>query len=240
MVSDGEGRDSRARASCKRPASNRTEKRELTFARFHTKTHTHTHTHTGVHQLWIRYRMKESAEFLKIVMGKHMKTHFSFGKTASTYRCRTASNARSSGVDPGVALDDRAAALDKALDHPIGSEPLSALAAGKKSAAISVCDITRPAPNRITLPPLLKRLHQAGIPVENITILIATGLHRRATEDEVKQNSRTGDCRGLSRREPRCAGAKRAPFVGLHQAGNACLYRRALHDGGSAHHSGLY
>ena len=42
-------------------------------------------------------------------------------------------------------------------------------------------------PNRVTLPPLLKRLHGAGIPVEGITILIATGLHRGATEDEVRQ-----------------------------------------------------
>jgi nickel-dependent lactate racemase len=50
-----------------------------------------------------------------------------------------------------------------------------------------VCDITRPAPNRVTLPPLLKRLHGAGIPVEGVTILIATGLHRGATEDEVRQ-----------------------------------------------------
>jgi nickel-dependent lactate racemase len=84
------------------------------------------------------------------------------------------------------ALPDVAAALDQALDQPIGSKPLSALAAGKKTAAISVCDITRPAPNWLTLPPLLRRLHQAGIPVEVVTILIATGLHREATENEIK------------------------------------------------------
>jgi nickel-dependent lactate racemase len=37
----------------------------------------------------------------------------------------------------------------------------------------------------VTLPPLLKRLHEAGIPVEGVTILIATGLHRGATKDEM-------------------------------------------------------
>jgi lactate racemase len=84
------------------------------------------------------------------------------------------------------ALRDVAAALDQALDQPIGSKPLSVLAAGKKTAAISVCDITRPAPNWLTLPPLLQRLHQAGIPVEGVTILIATGLHREATGSEIK------------------------------------------------------
>src|SRR5580658_5367291 len=84
------------------------------------------------------------------------------------------------------ALPDVAAALNRALDHPIGSKPLSASAAGKKTAAISVCDITRPAPNWLTLPPLLQRLHDAGIPVDGVTILIATGLHREATASEIK------------------------------------------------------
>jgi nickel-dependent lactate racemase len=60
------------------------------------------------------------------------------------------------------------------------------LAAGKRTAAIAVCDITRPAPNRLTLPPVLQRLEQVGIPREGITILIATGLHREATDAEIQ------------------------------------------------------
>lgn len=83
------------------------------------------------------------------------------------------------------AIGELAAALDAALDAPIGTKPLVELARGKRTAAISVCDITRPAPNSVTLPPLLQRLHQGGIPVEGVTILIATGLHRMATEEEV-------------------------------------------------------
>lgn len=84
------------------------------------------------------------------------------------------------------ALKDVPSALAFALDHPIGSASLSALAKGKKTAAISVCDITRPAPNRLTLPPLLQRLHDSGVPIEGVTILIATGLHRGATEEEIQ------------------------------------------------------
>jgi nickel-dependent lactate racemase len=83
-------------------------------------------------------------------------------------------------------LQDVASALDQALDHPIGGKPLADLAAGKKTAAISVCDITRPAPNWLTLPPVLKRLHAAGIPIEGVTLLIATGLHREATPSEIE------------------------------------------------------
>jgi nickel-dependent lactate racemase len=84
-------------------------------------------------------------------------------------------------------LADWHSALESALDHPIGTPSLGELARGKRSAAISVCDITRPAPNPKTLPPVLRRLEQAGIPRENITILIATGLHRPATEAEIRE-----------------------------------------------------
>jgi len=84
------------------------------------------------------------------------------------------------------ALSDPDEALNYALDHPVAGPSLSVLARGKRTAAIAVCDITRPAPNSRTLPPLLRRLHASGIPVEGVTILIATGLHRNATPDEIK------------------------------------------------------
>ena len=77
-------------------------------------------------------------------------------------------------------------ALAAALDSPIGCAPLIELAAGKKTAAISICDITRPVPNSTTLPPLLERLHRGGIQPEDVTLFIATGLHRAATESELR------------------------------------------------------
>jgi lactate racemase len=84
-------------------------------------------------------------------------------------------------------LPDSAMALERSLDAPTGTQPLAELAHGKRSAAISVCDITRPAPNRLVLPPLLRRLEAGGIPREDITILIATGLHRPATDAEIRE-----------------------------------------------------
>jgi nickel-dependent lactate racemase len=115
-----------------------------------------------------------------------MKTTFSFGKNGievsvpDSYACQLVRSHTAS------AISDIATALAHALDHPLGSEPLVKMAAGKRSAAISVCDITRPAPNEITLPPLLAQLHAAGIPPESVTILIATGLHRCATKEEIR------------------------------------------------------
>ena len=85
------------------------------------------------------------------------------------------------------ALADQDTAIEEALDGSIGGEPLSELARGKSSAAISVCDITRPAPNRVVLPHVLRRLEAAGIERARIVILIATGLHRPATEAEIRE-----------------------------------------------------
>jgi len=114
-----------------------------------------------------------------------MKTHFAFGKNGIDVEVPDGFDCQVVRSRAAQALNDVSGALEAALDHPIHSDPLEALAAGKRTAAISVCDITRPAPNRITLPPLLKRLHAAGIPKKAVTILIATGLHRAATSEEL-------------------------------------------------------
>src|SRR5271163_3717664 len=64
-------------------------------------------------------------------------------------------------------LPDADAAIAAALDAPIAGPSLAELARTAphqaKSAAISVCDITRPVPYRTMLPPLLARLEQNGI-----------------------------------------------------------------------------
>jgi lactate racemase len=116
-----------------------------------------------------------------------MRLNFAFGKTGLpldfpegfTYRILEARSA--------IPLADPAAEIARALDQPVSGPPLQQLAQGKKSAAIAVCDITRPAPNRHVLPPLLARLESAGIPREGITILVATGLHRPATDAEIRE-----------------------------------------------------
>ena len=115
-----------------------------------------------------------------------MQAAFAFGKTGLTVSLPDGPRYSMVEGRSAAALEDAAAAIGTALDHPIGSKPLVELAAGKSTAAISVCDITRPAPNSQTLPPLLERLHTAGIPVNGITILIATGLHRCATHAEIE------------------------------------------------------
>ncbi len=82
-------------------------------------------------------------------------------------------------------VPDPAIAVTKSLLKPIATLPLYDLAKGKKNACILICDITRPVPNKILLPPILRTLRAAGIPREKILILVATGIHRPNLGDEL-------------------------------------------------------
>ena len=116
-----------------------------------------------------------------------MQIDLAFGKTGLTVQLPEGFQYCVLEARAAMPIPDWRGALDLALDRPTGSPALAELARCKRSAAISVCDITRPAPNRLTLPPVLRRLSEAGIPPEGITILIATGLHRAATDAEIRE-----------------------------------------------------
>jgi lactate racemase len=75
-------------------------------------------------------------------------------------------------------------AITQSFRRPIESKPLSDIVRGRKNACILISDITRPAPNRLMLPPILDTLETAGVPRSAVTILIATGIHRPSTEEE--------------------------------------------------------
>ena len=82
---------------------------------------------------------------------------------------------------------DEATLVSDALDTPIGSEPLTSIAAAARTACIVVCDITRPVPNRLFLRPIVMRLCEAGVPEDAIRILVATGLHRPNLGEELQR-----------------------------------------------------
>jgi len=86
---------------------------------------------------------------------------------------------------PPRPIADVRGAVAAALENPTGSPPLGELARGKRTACVAVCDITRPVPNRLLLPPIIEAIESAGVPRSGITILIATGLHRPNEGEEL-------------------------------------------------------
>ncbi len=71
-----------------------------------------------------------------------------------------------------------------ALNNPISSSPLCELAKDKKHIVIISSDHTRPVPSHITMPLLLEEIRKFNKEVR-ITILIATGMHRPTTHQEL-------------------------------------------------------
>src|SRR5919199_1318013 len=112
-------------------------------------------------------------------------------------------------IRPAAPLADPGGAIAHALSPPPGPPPLAEVARGRRNACVLVCDITRPVPNRLILPPLLRTLHEQGLRREDILILIATGLHRpnegaelvELVGPEVAANYRVENHRGKELRE---------------------------------------
>ena len=74
----------------------------------------------------------------------------------------------------------------RALERPVGSPRLRELARGRDRIVLVTSDHTRAVPSRITLPLELAEI-RAGNPDADVTILVATGLHRPTTPEEQRR-----------------------------------------------------
>lgn len=92
-------------------------------------------------------------------------------------------------VDRGraPALENPREELKKALRNPIGTSPLRELVNSKDRVVIVGDDNTRPTPQSVIVPALLDELNAAGVPDENIKVVIALGTHRKMSEKEIKE-----------------------------------------------------
>ncbi len=82
-------------------------------------------------------------------------------------------------------LAQPALAMEDALARPVGCPPLAEEAAEARRVCILICDFTRPVPNGTILPPLVRTLLAAGVEPAQITVLVATGLHRPNEGEEL-------------------------------------------------------
>ncbi len=75
--------------------------------------------------------------------------------------------------------DDPLGMAREVLQHPIGCRPLAELIRNKapKHVVVVVNDETRPTPYHVFFPPLLEVFAECGIRDEQVTFVIATGLH---------------------------------------------------------------
>ena len=82
-------------------------------------------------------------------------------------------------------ITDVPKAVRDALHRPIGSPPLPQVVSPGDKVALVVSDLTRMwVRHDLFLPPLLDELNQAGVPDNDIQLVVALGAHRRHTDEE--------------------------------------------------------
>ncbi|MCX7011636.1 MAG: nickel-dependent lactate racemase [Candidatus Sumerlaeota bacterium] len=83
---------------------------------------------------------------------------------------------------------DPAAALRAAIEQPIGVARLRERAREARRIAITIEDATRPVPNALLLDAVMDELQAAGVDPAQVTVIVATGLHRGLSEKEMAES----------------------------------------------------
>ena len=114
-----------------------------------------------------------------------MRVHLEYGRTGLDVELPERNVVGCLQYRPAEPLADAEAAVRRCLAAPTGARPLGELAHGRRNACVVICDVTRPVPNSVLLPPILETLEAAGIPRSEILILVATGMHRPNVGEEL-------------------------------------------------------
>ncbi len=112
--------------------------------------------------------------------------------------------------------------IKKTLLNPLGKKPLSSLVKKTDRICIVISDNTRPVPNKIILPEILKVLRAAGVPEKNIFILIGNGTHSALNDKAIKELVGTGIAGKYRVFNHNCFNKKSQKYLG--RAGRAELW----------------
>jgi nickel-dependent lactate racemase len=107
-----------------------------------------------------------------------------YGKTEVCARIPTKNFIGSIEPVEKTGVPDPIEEIKRALNQPIGSQRLDKIVKPGAKVAIVVDDVTRPAPSKLLLPPLLEELKNANVRDEDITIIFGCGTHRAVTRKE--------------------------------------------------------
>ncbi len=120
-------------------------------------------------------------------MGEYTALKLPYGKGYKTIRIPTGNLKQVLALKPKPPVDSESL-IKYTLRNPVGSPPLHKLVKNRSwKICVVTSDRTRPMPSRVTLPRLLEEIKLAGVPNDNVTILIATGLHEPDSPEELKE-----------------------------------------------------
>ena len=76
--------------------------------------------------------------------------------------------------------------IREAFAHPVAAEPICRAARGAQTAVVLVDDFRRPTPAETLCEVVIDELNAAGLPAEQISIVMANGAHRPMTRPEIR------------------------------------------------------
>ena len=129
-------------------------------------------------------------------------------------------------IEPGKTEQE---IVREALEHPIGSPSLKELTRSAKKILIITDDNTRPMPSRITLPLILNSFDRPADQYE-VTILIATGLHRSMTSQEQEEQLGEEICRNYRVLNHNARDGGQLISLGKMSTGNELVVNRVLKE----------
>jgi len=133
---------------------------------------------------------------------------------------------------PTPPCPDVTAEVRRALEHPIGAYPLRELVHDAQRVALVADDITRLTPAHQLLPPLLKELNAAGIPDQQITLVIALGTHRPMSEAECRAKYGAEIVERIAVENHDCHDPDRLVDLGATAQGTPILINRTVYEAG--------
>lgn len=113
---------------------------------------------------------------------------------------------------PGVA--DAATEARRSLAEPVGSPRLRDLVQAGMKVALVIDDLSRPTPVGLILPSVLEELAQGGVRREDVTLVVALGLHRPMEAEEIARRVGDPELAGLRWENHDCDDLKRLVLVG--------------------------
>ena len=110
-----------------------------------------------------------------------------YGHESVTFRLPSGLRGRLLESNPMPPLPAPRQAIDEALQNPLASPPIRELARRGMKVVVAVTDATRACPDDLLVPPILNELNGAGVPDEDVTVMVGIGMHRPATRSEISE-----------------------------------------------------
>lgn len=118
--------------------------------------------------------------------------------------------------------------IRRALQHPLDTLPLSQIVKAGEKVVILVDDHTRTTPVARILPHVLEELHETGVQVDDITVLVTHGTHRLSSSEELRRKVGEAVLQRYHVEQHQCTDEGNQVYLGLTSRGTPVWVNRRV------------